>query len=222
MTEPTLFWTSLLYCHLSGVDCWSSNTKRKSSIDSPLDWTLFNFIVTKCYTSTSSGFTDTLKSHIFRMSSSSALHTALLFAAITSQATAFAPSLTTPTLSRYNGVCARSLSSTSAFNLPHIRQVKKNEKLSMGLNFGRNKDTKSKQESTSLQSSAAALDGITKSESKNPITRWIQSVSWPSKKELKKLLPLGTMLFFILFNYTILRDTKVRDTPRKSYHLSRL
>jgi AAA family ATP:ADP antiporter len=30
----------------------------------------------------------------------------------------------------------------------------------------------------------------------------------PSKSTLKKLLPLGTMLFFILFNYTILRDTK--------------
>lgn len=28
------------------------------------------------------------------------------------------------------------------------------------------------------------------------------------KKTLKKLLPLGLMLFFILFNYTILRDTK--------------
>lgn len=30
----------------------------------------------------------------------------------------------------------------------------------------------------------------------------------PARKTLKKLLPLGTMLFFILFNYTILRDTK--------------
>lgn len=146
------------------------------------------------------------------MSSSSALHTAFLFAAITSQATAFAPSLTTPTVSRYNGVCARSLGSTGAFNLPQIRNVRNNEMLSMGLNFGRNRDIKSKKESTSLQSSTASLDGIQKSESKNPITRWIQSVSWPSKKELKKLLPLGTMLFFILFNYTILRDTKVRGT----------
>ena len=27
-------------------------------------------------------------------------------------------------------------------------------------------------------------------------------------KTLKKILPLGAMLFFILFNYTILRDTK--------------
>jgi len=33
--------------------------------------------------------------------------------------------------------------------------------------------------------------------------------STPSfNKTIKKLLPLGTMLFFILFNYTILRDTK--------------
>ena len=29
-----------------------------------------------------------------------------------------------------------------------------------------------------------------------------------AKKTVKKLLPLGLMLFFILFNYTILRDTK--------------
>lgn len=29
-----------------------------------------------------------------------------------------------------------------------------------------------------------------------------------AKKTIKKLLPLGLMLFFILFNYTILRDTK--------------
>lgn len=30
----------------------------------------------------------------------------------------------------------------------------------------------------------------------------------PPRKELKKILPLGLMFFFILFNYTILRDTK--------------
>lgn len=30
----------------------------------------------------------------------------------------------------------------------------------------------------------------------------------PAPKTLKKILPLGAMLFFILFNYTILRDTK--------------
>lgn len=30
----------------------------------------------------------------------------------------------------------------------------------------------------------------------------------PASKTVKKLLPLGLMLFFILFNYTILRDTK--------------
>merc|ERR1719214_95581 len=30
----------------------------------------------------------------------------------------------------------------------------------------------------------------------------------PPKKELKKIVPLGLMFFFILFNYTILRDTK--------------
>ena len=32
--------------------------------------------------------------------------------------------------------------------------------------------------------------------------------SLPPPKELKKVLPLGLMFFFILFSYTILRDTK--------------
>lgn len=31
----------------------------------------------------------------------------------------------------------------------------------------------------------------------------------PTKTERKKLMPLGVMFFCILFNYTILRDTKV-------------
>ena len=34
------------------------------------------------------------------------------------------------------------------------------------------------------------------------------SVRTLARKSIKKLLPLGAMLFFILFNYTILRDTK--------------
>lgn len=33
----------------------------------------------------------------------------------------------------------------------------------------------------------------------------------PPPAELKKVVPLGAMLFFILFAYTILRDTKVRS-----------
>ena len=38
--------------------------------------------------------------------------------------------------------------------------------------------------------------------------------SLPPPKELKKVLPLGLMFFFILFSYTILRDTKdVRAAP---------
>ena len=32
----------------------------------------------------------------------------------------------------------------------------------------------------------------------------------PEPTEAKKILPLGLMLFFILFDYTILRDTKVK------------
>ena len=34
------------------------------------------------------------------------------------------------------------------------------------------------------------------------------STKTTARKTVKKLLPLGAMLFFILFNYTILRDTK--------------
>jgi ATP:ADP antiporter, AAA family len=37
----------------------------------------------------------------------------------------------------------------------------------------------------------------------------IREVLWPiHSHELKKFLPMGAMMFFILFNYTILRDTK--------------
>jgi len=39
---------------------------------------------------------------------------------------------------------------------------------------------------------------------------WLSKIGVPKEQQglLKKLLPLGTMFFFILFNYTILRDTK--------------
>ena len=145
------------------------------------------------------------------MSSSSAVQSVLLFAAITSQASAFAPPRAVPI---YHGKSAVRNSLSFQNNLPLFGARRHSNEISMGLNFGRKKDKEQKLESTSLQSSAVALDGIQKSESKNPFTRWFQSVAWPSKKELKKLLPLGTMLFFILFNYTILRDTKVfQKTP---------
>lgn len=51
-----------------------------------------------------------------------------------------------------------------------------------------------------LRSTAASLDGT----SDPPPT----ATKVPARKTVKKLLPLGLMLFFILFNYTILRDTK--------------
>ncbi len=40
----------------------------------------------------------------------------------------------------------------------------------------------------------------------------------PPASERKKLIPLGSMFFFILFNYTILRDTKdvLMVTAKKS------
>lgn len=45
---------------------------------------------------------------------------------------------------------------------------------------------------------------------------WVEGVvakvtsAMPEPTEAKKILPLGLMLFFILFDYTILRDTKVK------------
>lgn len=140
------------------------------------------------------------------MSSSSAVQSVILLAAITSQASAFAPPRTVPIY--YGKIVVRN-SLSFQNNLPEFGARRHSNGISMGLNFGRKQDKERILESTSLQSSAVALDGTPKSESKNPFTRWVQSVAWPSKKELKKLLPLGTMLFFILFNYTILRDTKV-------------
>lgn len=56
------------------------------------------------------------------------------------------------------------------------------------------------------QNSAQAVEGL---------WAWGQDVvekvkaAMPNATEAKKMLPLGIMLFFILFDYTILRDTKV-------------
>src|SRR5579863_4613567 len=37
----------------------------------------------------------------------------------------------------------------------------------------------------------------------------LRAAIWPIQgSEMKKFLPMGMMMFFILFNYTILRDTK--------------
>jgi AAA family ATP:ADP antiporter len=41
-----------------------------------------------------------------------------------------------------------------------------------------------------------------------PAERPPTAIKTIARKTVKKLLPLGLMLFFILFNYTILRDTK--------------
>ena len=41
----------------------------------------------------------------------------------------------------------------------------------------------------------------------------IANITW------KKILPLGFMFFCILFNYTILRDTKVQALPDTVLHL---
>lgn len=57
---------------------------------------------------------------------------------------------------------------------------------------------------------------------------WVEGVvakvtsAMPEPTEAKKILPLGLMLFFILFDYTILRDTKVKGEryPRRSFALS--
>ena len=138
------------------------------------------------------------------MSSSSAVQTAFVFAAIATQAGAFAPTRALPV---FKGISTSSSSFSNVRSTPLPISRRQGNELSMAWNIGRKGEKKI--ESTSLQASTAALDEIPKSTSKNPLTRWVESVAWPSKKELKKLLPLGAMLFFILFNYTILRDTKV-------------
>lgn len=57
---------------------------------------------------------------------------------------------------------------------------------------------------------------------------WVEGVvakvtsAMPEPTEAKKILPLGLMLFFILFDYTILRDTKARIDTRRSCCLSLL
>ncbi len=52
-------------------------------------------------------------------------------------------------------------------------------------------------------SSSAAVPAIPE-EDKKPGFMGIAPITW------KKIVPLGFMFFCILFNYTILRDTKVR------------
>lgn len=42
----------------------------------------------------------------------------------------------------------------------------------------------------------------------------------PTKIERKKLVPLGLMFFCILFNYTILRDTKVSERSNRLNSIS--
>lgn len=63
--------------------------------------------------------------------------------------------------------------------------------------------------STRLQSTASpsASTSTEPNPEKSPEPK-LSSVKSQPTKTLKKLLPLGAMLFFILFNYTILRDTK--------------
>ena len=69
-----------------------------------------------------------------------------------------------------------------------------------------------------LQAAAAAGDSEGKG---GPLAKL--SAMLPPKKELKKVIPLGLMFFFILFDYTILRDAKdillSRRTRRRSSFL---
>lgn len=49
----------------------------------------------------------------------------------------------------------------------------------------------------------------TKKTPQEPQFSKLRAAIWPIEgKEMKKFLPMGLMMFFILFNYTILRDTK--------------
>lgn len=134
------------------------------------------------------------------------MQTAFVFVALATQIGAFAP---TRSLQSYQGISTSTSSFKNIRTSPLSANRRRNDQILMIFGKGGNKEKKLRLESSSLQSTAVALDDIPKAVSKNPLTRWVQSVAWPSKKELKKLLPLGSMLFFILFNYTILRDTKV-------------
>jgi len=57
-----------------------------------------------------------------------------------------------------------------------------------------------------LQAAASGGEDAESQASGGPLARLTSAL--PPKKELKKIFPLGLMFFFILFNYTILRDTK--------------
>lgn len=57
-------------------------------------------------------------------------------------------------------------------------------------------------------SPVSPLLAIPASESNREVSKSEEPGWMPTKTELKKLLPLGLMFFCILFNYTILRDTK--------------
>ena len=60
---------------------------------------------------------------------------------------------------------------------------------------------------TALSAVANTQEEVKNIQSPDPEAKPSFAKSTPTKT-LKKLLPLGAMLFFILFNYTILRDTK--------------
>lgn len=79
---------------------------------------------------------------------------------------------------------------------------------STALHFGLHSDVLSSRSSpiSALQASATIVDTPVKTAEQQGAPKTTEK-STPNKT-LKKLLPLGAMLFFILFNYTILRDTK--------------
>lgn len=134
------------------------------------------------------------------------MQTAFVFAAIAAQSAAFT---VTPGLSafRLGSSSIGSFGNLNCFSSP-IKICRNYDKLLMVFHV-KSKDKNMGRKDTALLTSTAGIYQPEKVPSKNPLMKWFESVPWPSKKELKKLLPLGTMLFFILFNYTILRDTKV-------------
>eukprot|EP00879_Flechtneria_rotunda_P008642 GHRR01009055.1.p1 GENE.GHRR01009055.1~~GHRR01009055.1.p1 ORF type:complete len:133 (-),score=25.42 GHRR01009055.1:521-919(-) len=71
-----------------------------------------------------------------------------------------------------------------------------------------------------LQKPFQADRPVQRAENAGPVQAAASDAPEPSKKILgydaitwQKILPLGAMFFCILFNYTILRDTKVRSRP---------
>lgn len=135
----------------------------------------------------------------------------VLVAALCSTASAFniAPSLTAGRLSAQIG--SRSRLATSSVAAPAIssRASYRVAPVHMHAHTAL-KMSATTTESTATASSTAATATVAPPQTATapPTAANAAKAAPPTSKSMKKILPLGAMLFFILFNYTILRDTK--------------